>query len=540
MKKNTIMMQLLTKIGVIIGIITVTTFLLGYGFVKIKFEEYQAEQIDNATSIVKFAMESTQNSANTIENMIERKLYASSKGITSELRGRSASSITMEELRVLADEWAVKEITLWERQGDDIVVTQSSDETQIGLSSKNWGYWFTAFNELMSLQSVTVDEGFAMDNYWVGPISKAELFDHIFYKFAYYYDGTTDFMVNPFIEDFDIYEHTFESGPSQIIENIIDEYKDMEEIAVINVSAWKKGESNQVIEPNTDLPVLYGTHTIALDTDGELFEQVLATKQNASYQFTHDGVTYKKIYKYLPNERVMTMVIDLTRKKQFELFLALIYIASIFILFISLYSIIRYIIKRHLYPLPSIVDHIQQMAQGDLSETLHVKEKNELGWLSQQVNEMTNKFEQLIAGVKEDSHALVVVSNLLSQQVHNSVKTMTETATQMTSESKDNMLEIELAFEKLQTLFRSLEESKLGDLSGNGCVECTKPIMTAVTEIQWKMTELERIMKDHTVQTTHITVMFYDTLQELNEAIQKMESLSNDLNNKIEVFKVRD
>lgn len=533
-------MQLLTKIGVILGVITATTFLLGYGFVKLKFEGFQHEQIDNATSIVKYAMESTQTSADTIENMIERKLFTASKGITTALEGRSASSISMEELTLLADEWNVKEITLWERQGEDIIVTQSSDETQIGLSSQDWGYWFTAFNELMSLEPVTVEEGFAMDNYWVGPISKAELFDHIFYKFAYYYDGTTDFMVNPFIEDYDIYVHTFESGPSQTIENIISEYKDMKEIAVINVPAWKKGEDNRVVEPNTDLPVLYGTHHMELEADVEFFEEVLATRQNASFSFKQDGVSYKKIYKPLPNDRVMTIVIDLTRQKQFEFYLGLIYIVSIFILFISLYSIIRYIIKRHLYPLPSIVDHLQQMAQGDLSETLHVKEKNELGWLSEQVNEMTNKFEQLIAGVKEDSHSLVVVSNLLSQQVHESVKTMTETATLMTSESKDNMLEIELAFEKLQALFGSLEENKIGDLSGHGCEECTKPLMSAVTEIQWKMTELERIMKDHTVQTTDITVMFYDTLQELNEAIQKMESLSTDLNDKIEVFKVRD
>lgn len=534
------MVQLLVKIGFFLGLIAIATMILGYFFIKLKVDDYQQEQINNATGIVVHAMESTQNSAKTIEFMIEEKLYSSSKGIMSELRGKQIEDISMDELREVASRWDVQEISLWERSGDDIIVSQSSDESQVGLSSKDWGYWFTAFDQLMSNEEVTVDQGFAKDSYWAGPISQAELFYNIYYKFAYYYDGTTSFMINPFIEDKEIYKLTFETGPTQMIEKIIDENVDIEEIAVINIPAWLKGEENVVIEPEIDLPVLYGTHELETEEDKEILQNVQNQKVSQITAFEKDGVSYKKIYKALPNDRVMAITIDLSRQKQMEKQLLLLFLGSLLVSSLALFAIIRFIAKRQLRPLQNIVQHIQGMAEGDLTKTLIINDKNELGWLAEHINEMTQRFNQLIAGVKEESHSLVIASSLLSQQVHTSVKTMGETSTTMTTESKDMLLEIGMYLEKLQRLFNTLtNDRQLESIDFELMDENLQlQLKSSLKEILEKLGHLEQMTNTHSSQMTEMTLMFYDTLQELNEALHRMDHLSIGLDQKIKFFKV--
>ncbi|OLO26153.1 hypothetical protein BTR23_24160, partial [Alkalihalophilus pseudofirmus] len=459
MKRNTIMLQLLVKIGLFLGLVAIIMLLLGYNFMKVKLENYQAEQINNATSIVVHAMESTQTSAETIEHMIENKLYAASKGIMAELRGKRLEEISINELQELAKDWDVREISLWQRIDDDIVITQSSDVAQLNMSSKDWGYWYSAFDQLMSEQAVTVEQGYAMDNYWVGPISRAERFDHIYYKFAYYFDGTTDFMINPFIEDEEIYKQTFQAGPTQMIEKIIDENIDIEEIAVINVSAWLRGDENEVVEPNLDLPILYGSHEIELEEDQQLIQKVQSEMKVQSITFKEDGVPYKKLYKPLVNDRVMIIALNLSRQKQNENQFLFMFLGSFLVVSIVIFLMIRMIVKRQLKPLKNIVQHIQGMASGDLTQVLTVNEKNELDWLAEQINEMTEQFNQLIAGVKEETYSLVIVSNLLSNQVYTSIKTMGETSTAMTAKSKDILIESSISMEKLQQLTHLLNDS---------------------------------------------------------------------------------
>ncbi|WP_227937276.1 HAMP domain-containing protein [Alkalihalobacillus deserti] len=541
MKRNTIMMQLLVKIGFFLGLLAIIILVTGYYLINLKMESYQEEQINNATGVVVHAMDSTQQSAETIEHMIENLLYASSKGIMSELRGKEIEDINMEELRVLADNWDVEEISLWQRIGDDIVTVQSSDETQLEMGSKDWGYWFTAFDQLMSGQAVTVEQGTALDNYWVGPISRAERFEHIYYKFAYYYDGTTDFMINPFISDEEIYNLTFQAGPTQMIEKIIAENMDIEEIAVINVPAWLRGEDNDVVEPAIDLPVLYGSHQFELEQDEEILLKVQRENKNYSELFEKDGVSYKKLFKPLAHDRVMAITLDLSRQKQMGNQFLFLFLGGFLLASVLLFIIIRFIVRRQLKPLQNIVEHIQGVAEGDLTKRLTIKEKNELDWLAENINDMTQRFHQLIMGVKEESHSLVIVSSLLSRQVYTSVKTMGETSTTMTSESKTILLEISITLEKLQRLSMSIHDNELNTL-GSGQLEGKKSplIKKSLNEVLEKLTELEGMVKEHSTHVTDITLMFYDTLKELNEALQKMDQLSTELNEKIKFFQVKD
>lgn len=79
-------------------------------------------------------------------------------------------NITNRQLEELSKEIGVTHISLLVRTQDDIVVARSSAEEEIGLSTKKWGYWYTAFQELFQYgKVVSVTEGQHAEHFWSGP-----------------------------------------------------------------------------------------------------------------------------------------------------------------------------------------------------------------------------------------------------------------------------------------------------------------------------------------------------------------------------------
>ncbi|UUZ94203.1 hypothetical protein LJK87_06195 [Paenibacillus sp. P25] len=93
----------------------------------------------------------------------------------------------------------VDEITLFARQGDDIVGLKSSDPKEIGVSSKGWDTIFVAFNQLLSRQEVNVGIGQTLRDYWSGPRDTSTTNPAQVNKWGYYYDGTTNYIIDPFV-----------------------------------------------------------------------------------------------------------------------------------------------------------------------------------------------------------------------------------------------------------------------------------------------------------------------------------------------------
>jgi methyl-accepting chemotaxis protein len=536
MKRTTVMYQMISRIAILLCIVGTLTIFIAYYVIKIELENYQQEEINTASNIVVQAMETTQTSTHTIEHLIDMKLLAASKGIAQALQGRSIHEISREELIQLKEYWDLYDISLFVREGEDIVVAQSSDENEIGLGSKDWGYWYTAFDQLMSGKKVTVDKGHGEGNFWVGPISKSE-WDTMYFKYAYYYDESNSILINPYVLDKEIYRLTFGSGPTQMIRNIIGESLDIEEIAVINVSAWLKGTENEVIEPEYDRPILYGGHTITLPEDTEIMKAVMNDGVEQSLSFKQDRRNFKKFYIPLSDNRVLTVVANLKRQQKMKQNLIALLITAFLLALIAIFLIIRIIAKRQLRPLKGIVEHIHAVSKGDLTKELHIKENNEWGWLADQVNEMTEKMNHLILDIKKEAQSVLILSSLLSKQVYSSTETMDEASINMTNESKTLVVDLSSSIETLRQMFHTFLQNiyKL-----NIDIEVKENLENSINVINQKLQYLETYTETHARDVSEIRIMFSNTLDELSDAIQKLDHLSTNLEDKIKVFYVKE
>lgn len=187
-------------------------------------------------------------------------------------------------------------------------------------------------------------------------------------------------MINPYILDEEIYHHTFKSGPSQMIRNIKEESLDVEEIEVINVPAYLEGQVKVVIEPEFDLAVLYGKHGYPLAEDHQIFTKVMNSDKRQSIQFKHEQKSLEKFYIPLPNQRVMTIVINLERQEDSVLQISILLLVAVLAALLIIFLMIRVITKQQLKPLREFENHLGMISKGNLTKKLDIREKNEWGW----------------------------------------------------------------------------------------------------------------------------------------------------------------
>ncbi|CAM3679475.1 sensor histidine kinase [Marinicrinis lubricantis] len=230
-------------------------------------EELMAEQLRTASLVAKYALDPD------IEN------------------------ITNEQLERLRDEIGISDITLFKKTEDDFIGYRSSAPEQIGLSTKHMGYWFESFNELYKLKPVTVERGQVLPNFWSGPFEVANSDISSIDKWGYFYDGTTNYMIDPYIHDDNMNRYDQLTGPTAVVDKLLEENEYLKEITVFNYG--KFGSNDIVIAENQhnekwvrliDRPILYGTYTYANeDQDVIDVERAMKEQKVINYVTTING-----------------------------------------------------------------------------------------------------------------------------------------------------------------------------------------------------------------------------------------------------------
>jgi methyl-accepting chemotaxis protein len=107
----------------------------------------------------------------------------------------------------------------------------------------------------------------------------------------------------------------------------------------------------------------------------------------------------------------------------------------------------------------------------------------------------------------------------------------------MTRESKTLDIDLRSQAEVLQQTFnRTITElSKL-----NVDQQAMKKIIADIETINQSLQYINGYTEQHASIITEMNIMFYNTVDELTEAISRVDQLSDSLNNKIEIFQVND
>lgn len=253
--------------------IITTLFIMTNGF--IYYIHMKASLISNTEDLLEIlasdivsSMERSVDGEKFVEDLIGRNLRSAAIAIKKSLPD-NMSQIKNQQLVHLRDELDLTDITLFQKVQDDIQGVRSSNLKEVNLSSKEWGYWYTALNQLFTQHQVTIPEGQRLINYWSGPyeVSTVENDDSVG-KWGYYYDGTTDYIINPYVADFDLQVYQQRIGTNALIKDLIQKNPEfLKQITVINPVTFGSppyaslNRSKKAALPSLqDRPIYYGSY----------------------------------------------------------------------------------------------------------------------------------------------------------------------------------------------------------------------------------------------------------------------------------------
>ncbi|MCM3728308.1 EAL domain-containing protein [Neobacillus cucumis] len=385
-----------------------------YFWSKSQLLEYNEREISVITNEVSFQVEKTREGSLYVENILGRDLRIASLAIKQSLPP-TYQEITNDQLKRLAGEVRVSHITLLAKTPGDIIGVRSSDPEEINMSTKGWGYWYDAYQQLLALKPVNVGKGLTLPHYWSGPIEIASSDpDHID-KWGYYYDGTTNYIINPYFRDSEVLEFEQRFGPGKIIEGYTKE-RGILEISVFNPKNF--GKKSEVVHLNGNSyirisarPIWYGTYKYRnIETDAAYIKKAVNTKKVQSYNDTLNKKSVLKTFVPVFPKSGQPFVIGLAYnygliqdELRHELFMHI--LLSLAIMLIVL--IVSFIFSRSITePIGYIVEQVNEIAQGNFGKHLDLNRKDELGLLTENVNAMSTDLHRYVEDLQQ-SKALI-------------------------------------------------------------------------------------------------------------------------------------
>ncbi|NHC41875.1 EAL domain-containing protein [Bacillus sp. MM2020_1] len=366
-------------------------------------------EIDMITQEVSFQVDNIRKGSLYVEDILGRELRMASLAIKNALPP-NYQDITNGQLKKLAQEVRVSHITLLAKTEDDIIGVRSSDLKEIKMSTKGWGYWYDAYQQLFALKPVSVGKGLTLPHFWSGPIEVASSNPDHTDKWGYFFDGTTNYIINPYFRDNEVLEYERRFGPGQVIKGFTKE-RGVLEITVFNPKNFGKEKEIVHLNGNSYIrisaqQIWYGSYKYRNEkVDSSFIQRAMHTKKVQSYR---DDIQDKNLMKtFVPVFSTSTepFVIGLVYnygliKKELTHEL-LVHLLLSFIIMIIVFVISLIFSRSITQPIGYIVDQVNSIAQGNFGNKLHLNRKDELGLLTENVNALSNHLQNYVSDLNK-------------------------------------------------------------------------------------------------------------------------------------------
>jgi signal transduction histidine kinase len=258
-----------------------------YWLTKKSFTESISDKMKSTAEQIRISIEHSEEGSFYVEDVIGENLRSVALFAKSELDPH-IDKVTNEQLLDFKTQAGIDGVSLMQKIGNDIVVTKSSEPMEIGLPTKDLGYWFTAFNQLYNYHTVMIPEGKKLLNFWTGPYEVPASGASELSKFGYYYDGTTDYIICTFVNARRIEVFKNITGANTIIKKTMGSNQDIVEIAGLNANTF--GTTPKVYKDAAgspfisvyDQPVLFGQYTIIDANDVDNVNKAKNSNQSVS------------------------------------------------------------------------------------------------------------------------------------------------------------------------------------------------------------------------------------------------------------------
>lgn len=290
----------LMAISIIVSLVLINNTVYFY-ITKKTLEDGLDQAILSLARQIESSVEQTRSGSAMFEEQVSRELRAASIAAKYAL-DPDIEKVSNMRLKELAAELDISHITLLKQlEDEDIILYRSSDPTQLMKSTKAWDPWYRIFQQLISMEEINVEWiGNKAPSYWSGPFEVSSTNKTQIYKWGYFHDGTTNYIIDPYVH----YSRTMEkyhqiTGLDRLFENLKAADESILEISIVNPTTFPNNsitvENNGTQrEHNVQRPILHGQYNYGSDYDVQDVKKAYSTGVNVSREEKLDQArTYK-------------------------------------------------------------------------------------------------------------------------------------------------------------------------------------------------------------------------------------------------------
>jgi signal transduction histidine kinase len=299
---------------VIVILLLVTNNTSYYWFTKSLLTQALSERMESTAGQIRTSIEQSEEGSFFVEDLIGENLRSVALFAKGQL-DPDIDKITNEQLVHLAQQAGIDGISLMKRNGDDIMVGKSSEPKELKITStRSFGYWFTAFSQLLDNHEVTIPEGQKLLNFWTGIYEVPASGSSDVSKFGYYYDGTTNYILCVFVNADKIEGFKRIVGADKIVKKTLATNRDIMEISGLNgvtfgTNPIEYKDSNGIPFISVyDRPVLFGTYNIKNEKDLDYYKESILNNKPVSVVENWQGKPILKTFMFVPVKNKLTEV----------------------------------------------------------------------------------------------------------------------------------------------------------------------------------------------------------------------------------------
>lgn len=438
------------SISIIVAIILVLSLSIYYISSKAEVQTNLEQQVNNIAKQISLTIEASENARQSMEDTMGEKLRIAAIAAKQQL-DPDIDNVKNEQLVALSRKLGVDHITLWKRFGDDVIALKSSDPNEINLSSKTWDYWHRAFLQLFENHNVTIPQGQKLENFWSGPFNFSTSDPNQIKKWGDYYDGTTNYMINPYIDAQVLLDFDYSIGTNAIVNKIIADQQDILEITGFDPQFFGK---RPIIKMKKGIPVYnldvrdipFGHYTyIDQDNDSIHIQNALKSGQSVTTKSTLKGKRVMKTFIPITIDKTYVICISFDHNsilrplKRQLLMQSLISLGLVLVTMIASYFIAGFMIRG----LNQILHKVNAIAAGNFGEVITIRSKDELGLLASRIDTMGNNLFSYTTQLKDAAEELRSTKQYLESFVNHTSDAI------HVADLTGNIIQVNKAFEKM-------------------------------------------------------------------------------------------
>jgi PAS domain S-box-containing protein len=455
-----IKVKLSFSISIIVAVILALYISIYYVSSKAEVQSSLEQQVNNIAKQISLTLEASESARQSMEDTIGEKLRMAAIAAKEQL-DPDIDNVKNEQLVELSHKLGVDHITLWKKIGDDVVVLKSSDPNEINLSSKTWDYWYRAFLQLFENNNVTIPEGQKLENYWSGPFNFSTSDPKKIRKWGSYNDGTTNYIINPYVNAQVLLDFDYTIGTDAIVNKIIADQQDILEITGFDPQFFGK---SPIIKIKKGIPVYnldvrdipFGQYTYKdQENDSVNIQYALKSGKAVTVKSALMGKRVMKTFIPIKIDKTYVICISFDQNSILKplnrqlLIQSLISLGLVLVTLVASYFIAGFMIRG----LNQILNKVNAIAAGNFGEVITIRSNDEFGLLASRIDTMGSNLHSYTTQLKDAAEELRSTKQYLESFVNH-----TSDAIHVADLAGD-VIQVNRAFE---TMYGWTEEEALG------------------------------------------------------------------------------